>query len=564
MYPRILVPIDGSAGDRQKYRAKMNHATDSRSAADPSLILALRRHLQDQLGAPVPLLETHISWVLLAGPVAYKLKKPVRLSFVDFGTLAARKHFCEEEVRLNQRLAASLYLGVASVCGPREAPTIGPGEAIDYVVCMQRFPDGALLQELLAARRLESAQLDGLAQRMAEFHGNAPSAAPLSDFGSSEQVTRAALDVVAGLREACAPLRIDAIQAWVEEHARALRTAWLARQRTGAVRECHGDLHLANVVLFNGELLPFDCIEFDPALRWIDVLSDMSFLTMDLKAHGRDDLAFRVLDVYLQHSGDYAGLTVLRFYEVYRALVRARVAGLRACAAAGGSQPGDPDYLACAQRLMRCSGGAPRLLIMHGLSGSGKSTLAGRLSEAAGAIRIRSDVERKRLFGLSALQRSAGGPVDIYTPEATRRTFGRLADCARAALQAGYAVIVDAAFLRRAERQRFRALAAQLQVPFAILHCRTGPARLRQRVAERSAGPGDASEATLDVLRRQFAFQEPLDADERAIAWEVATDDLVDVASLCARWLAPPAFLIGDKAATRGCARLCPTNRRDA
>lgn len=515
----------------------MDHATDSCAAADPSLMLALRQHLEGKLGAPIPMLETHISWVLLAGPVAYKLKKPVRLSFVDFSTLAARKHFCEEEVRLNQRLAASLYLGAASVCGPREAPSIGPGEAIDYVVCMQRFPEGTLLQELLAARRLESARLDGLAQRMAEFHGNAPVAAPLSDFGSPEQVTRAALDVVAGLREVCAPPRIDAIGAWVEEHARALRTAWLTRQRTGAVRECHGDLHLANVVLINGELLPFDCIEFDPALRWIDVLSDISFLTMDLKAHGREDLAFRVLDVYLQHSGDYAGLTVLRFYEVYRALVRARVAGLRACAA-GASQPGDPDYLACAQQLMRCSGGGPRLLITHGLSGSGKSTLAGRLSEAAGAVRIRSDVERKRIFGLSALQSSAGGPVDIYTPEATRRTFGRLADCARATLQAGYAVIVDAAFLRRAERQRFRALAAQLQVPFAILHCSAGPARLRERVAERSAGAGDASEATLEVLRRQFALQEPLDADERAIAWEVATDERVDVASLCARWLA--------------------------
>ena len=515
----------------------MDTGAESRVAADPSLILALRRHLQDKLGESVPLVETHISWVLLAGPVAYKLKKPVRLSFVDFSTLAARKHFCEEEVRLNQRLAPSLYLGVASVCGSRAAPRIGPGEAIDYAVCMRRFPDGTLLQQLLEGRRLELAQLDGLAQRLAEFHGDAPVAAPLSEFGSPEQVARAALDVVAGLRDDGAPPRIEAIRAWVEEHARALRMAWLMRQRAGAVRECHGDLHLANVVLSDGALLPFDCIEFDPALRWIDVLSDLSFLTMDLKAHDRSDLAFRLLDVYLQHTGDYGGLPVLRFYESYRALVRARVAGLRARAATAPLASHDPDYLACAEQLMRSSS-EPRLLIMHGLSGSGKSTVAARLLETAGAVRVRSDVERKRIFGLDALERSADGPIDIYTPEATRRTFGRLADCARTALQAGYPVIVDAAFLRRAERQNFRALAAQLRVPFAILHCRAEEARLRQRVAARSAGVRDASEATLDVLQRQFAFHEPLDANERMVALELATDESVDVASLCARWLA--------------------------
>jgi hypothetical protein len=187
---------------------------------------------------------------------------------------------------------------------------------------------------------------------------------------------------------------------------------------------------------------------------------------------------------------------------------------------------------------MRGSPNAARLMITHGLSGSGKSTLAGQLLERAGAIRLRSDVERKRLFGLTALQRSADQDLDVYTPEATRRTFERLASCARDSLRAGYPVIVDAAFLRRSERQAFRALAAGLHVPFTILDCRADETLLRQRVAARASAGADASEADLSVLERQLQWHEPLDVDEKARAIEVATDDAVDIASVCDRWLA--------------------------
>ncbi len=516
----------------------MDSEAQFRIAVDPTLVRALRQRLEAESGGPVALVETHISWVLLSRDSAYKLKKPVRLPFVDFSSLAARKHCCEEEVRLNRRFAPALYLGVAPVCGTREAPRIGDGEPIDFTVHMRRFPEGALLRELLMAGRLEVAQLDGLARRLADFHGTAQVAPPLSEFGGPEQVERAVAEVVDQLRGECGAARVEALQTWVEEQAQALRMAWLARQRSGAVRECHGDLHLANAVLVGGELVAFDCIEFDPALRWIDVMSDIAFLTMDLKAHDRSEFAYRFLDVYLQHTGDYAGLPVLRFYEVYRALVRALASCLRVRAGCTVPQPDDPDYLACAGHVMKAPAKGPRLLITHGLSGSGKSTVAGQLLAAAGAIRIRSDVERKRLFGLTALQRSADQPLNIYTPEATRRTFDRLAECARTALQAGYPVIVDAAFLRRAERQAFRALAARLQVPFAILACRAGEAQLRRRVVARGARGGDASEANLDVLERQLAFHEPLDASERAVALEVATDEAVDLASLRARWTA--------------------------
>jgi len=516
---------------------------------DTTLIGALRAQLQRETGQPVALVETHISWVLLTPTQALKLKKPVRLPFLDFGTVESRRHFCEEELRLNRRFAPSLYIDVAPVCGTRESPRIGGGGTpVDHVVRMRRFDESALLRNLVAANALEPRLLDGFAQRLAGLHGEAPRAAPVSGFGAPDAVVHAANDVLASLRgqlregegEGGRAASLAGIGAWIEEQGQALRMAWIARQQAGAVRECHGDLHLANVVLVDGALTPFDCIEFDPVLRWIDVMSDVAFLTMDLKAHGHGELAFRFLDGWLQHSGDYTGLQVLRFYEVYRALVRAMASGM-APGEPGGKKQG-PDYLACARRLLaqpeegaQGAQGA-RLMIAHGLSGSGKSSIALQLLCAAGAVRVRSDVERKRLFGLAPLERSAAAGLDIYGAEATRRTFERLRACARDALLAGYPVIVDAAFLRSAERHSFEALATELRVPFSILDCSAAPATLRRRVAERDAAGTDASEAGLAVLERQLATHEPLDADERRAAIEVSTEGAVDIAQLRARW----------------------------
>ncbi len=514
----------------------MNGPTTAPTGANRTLIDALRERLAAETGQPVALVETHISWVLLTGRLAYKLKKPVHLPFVDFSSLALRKHYCEEELRLNRRLAPSLYLRVAPVGGTAEAPRLdGPGEPIDYAVCMRRFPPGALLSERLAAGDLRPAHLDGLARRLAAFHADAPIAPEAPGHDAEQRAVEPVLDVLRQLRQHGEAPRIDALGSWVGAQRRALRAAWSARQRDGRVRECHGDLHLANAVLLDDEATAFDCIEFDPALRHIDVLGDVAFLTMDLQAHGRADLAFRFLDTYLQGSGDYAGVPLLRFYEVYRALVRALVGCLRG--AGPGGRPAGPDYLACAERLAFDAARGPRLLITHGVSGSGKSTLAQQLLAAAGAIRVRSDVERKRLFGMTALARSSD-PAQTYGPEATRRTFERLARCARTALQAGYPMIVDAAFLRRAERDTFHGLAQALHVPFTILHCTADAARLRERVAARDASGGDASEADLAVLERQFDHAEPLSGAERTFAIEVATDRPVDVPALSGRWLA--------------------------
>jgi len=506
-------------------------------AATRTLIDALRLHLQSQSGQPVQLVETHISWVLLTDTLAYKLKRPVHLAFVDFSTLAQRKHFCEEELRLNRRLAPSLYLRVVPICGSAQAPRIdGGGEPIDYAVCMRRFAPDALLSERLVAGSPLAEHLESFARRLAAFHQEAPIAPIVPGRDDTERVTGPVFEVLRQLRPHVDAARIRALESWIGAQADALGDVWPARQRSGRVRECHGDLHLANVVLLDSEVTAFDCLEFAPTLRQTDVISDVAFLTMDLKANGRSDLAFRFLDAYLQCSGDYAGVRVLRFYEVYRALVRALVGCLRAAGDDDTRTPSGSDYIGCAENLMQHTDQAARLLITHGVSGSGKSTLAQELLAMAGAIRLRSDVERKRLFGLSALERSTDR-AQIYTPDATRRTFDRLAQCARTALLSGYPVVVDAAFLRRDERDAFRALAADLQLPFTILRCTAHDERLRERVEMRAASGSDPSEADVAVLARQLQHLEPLADDERAFVIEAATDDSVDARSLCQRWL---------------------------
>jgi len=513
----------------------MNPSPPSHPGADAVLIHALQAQLQASTGQPVHLIETHISWVLLAGEQAYKLKKPVRLPFVDFSTLALRRHFCEEEQRLNQRLAPQLYLGVQAISGTPEAPVLeGQGPAIDYAVHMRRFAPGALLSERLATGVLSADELQGLAQRVGRFHQQAAVAQPGQGRGQPQQIEQAALKVLAQLQGALGEGPVATLREWMQAQARVLAPVWQARLAQGWVREGHGDLHLNNCVLTDEGATGFDCIEFDPALRWIDVMNDLGFLTMDLHAHGRPDLAACVLDPYLQQTGDFGGLAVLRFYEVYRALVRALVATLSP------PQPGAPDYLACAQALRLGPPGGPRLLITLGLSGSGKSTVAAQLLQATGAVRLRSDVERKRLFGLQALQRSEALGLSLYTPEATRRTFDRLHDQAAAALRAGWPVVVDAAFLRRGERDRFQALARSMGLPFGVLHCHCAPALMRSRIEARQARADDASEATPEVLQSQLRGPVGPEPDEQPWVLPVDTTEplgTADIAALARRWL---------------------------
>ena len=492
------------------------------------------------------LVETHISWVLLAQSLAYKLKKPLQLAFLDFTTLAARRRYCEEELRLNRRLAPALYLDVVDVCDSLPGPTFGGvGPVVDVAVRMCRFPDGALWSEMLAEGTLASCHIDALAQRLADFHRDAAVAPPDSMFGSAasrERVTQGLIDAIDARQDESEASEsvIDwpGLRAWLGQQQQALSPLWATRRRAGCVRECHGDLHLANVLQLAGEATAFDAIEFDAELRWIDVLDDIAFLAMDLLAYGRRDLAFRFINAYLEACGDSDGLPALRYGLVWRALVRARVT------AVGGKQGmhsaarcGERDYLALAWALS-CSADA-RLAITHGLPGSGKSVAAQGVVEAAGAIGARSDVERKRLFGLSARQSSSGHvPGGIYDPAATLRSYSRLREIAMVALGAGWPVVVDAAFLLRSERAAFAALAASLRVPFTVFDCQAELPLLRQRILQRQADGLDASEADVAVLESLTAVEEPLCAAERAVAIVVDAAHAVPPATLAQRWLA--------------------------
>ncbi len=474
------------------------------------LVAALQRRLQAQL------LETHISWILLTPEHAWKIKKPVRLGFLDFGSLAARRRHCEEERRLNDRLAPGLVLGVVPITGHVDDPVPGgSGTVLEVALQMRRFPDGALLSERLAAGTLAPAQVDRLAWRLARFHEAAPVADAATPYGTPQRIGADLRQVIERLAAARAShgLPFDAAPwlAWAACRTAELHGIWTARRRTGHVREGHGDLHLANLVFLDGEPTAFDAIEFDPALRWIDTLSDIAFPVMDLHARGRPDLAFRLLDAYLGETGDHAGLPVLRVYAAYRALVRALVQALHP------GEPG-PDYLQAAAGWRDADSAADaRLLLTHGLPASGKSVLALELVQRCGAVRLRSDLERKRLHGLAPLAHSGSAPgAGLYDEAATQRTYARLLALSREALQAGWRVVVDAAFGQAAQRAAFARLAAELQVPLAIAACEAAEPLLLQRLAERTRRGGDPSEATAAVLALARRRLEPLLPGEAA------------------------------------------------
>ncbi|MGC1175738.1 AAA family ATPase [Polaromonas sp.] len=473
----------------------------------PDAALSSARALVNTLAGALhaELIETHISWVLLAADTAYKIKKPVHLPFVDYSTLQARRHFCEEEVRLNQRLAPTLYLGVTRITGTPAAPEPdGAGPVLEYAVRMRRFPPGALFSERIATGVLDNRDVDQLAALLADFHENAPRAAAADGFSSADQRRRIALAALEGTRPLASDAALSALQTWLATEAAALMPLWTSRQADGHVRECHGDLHLANVVRLDEHVAAFDCIEFDPALRWIDMLDDAAFVVMDLAAHQRQDLCFRFLNAWLDRTGDHAALPALRFSVVYRALVRAQVEHLRSAASEAAHR-----YLATA--LVWAQPGKAWLSIMHGLPGSGKTHVSQRLLEQEGAIRLRSDVERKRLYGLGMLEDSRAKGLDLYSADTTARTYGQLFAVARTALQAGYPVILDAAFPRRIERDQAHTLAQDLGVPFSIVHCEAPLTVLRERLLARR---GDASEANVAVLDRLRDAGEPLSVQE--------------------------------------------------
>jgi hypothetical protein len=472
----------------------------------------------------IRLVETHCAWVILTGQYVYKIKKPVNFGFLDYSTLEKRHFYCEEEVRLNRRFAPDIYLNVVTITGTPACPQPGgDGEVLDYAVRMRQFPDNGLLSQLAARHALDATHIDQLVHTVSDFHSNASRATAADSFGDPARIHHWAREnyqhIQPLLTAADNPETVEQLRQWCEDEYAGLTGLLQARRVSGAIRECHGDLHLGNITLIDGRVTPFDCIEFNPELRWIDVFSEIAFLLMDLDDVGQAQYANRFLNGYLQATGDYAGLGVLRYYLVYRAMVRAKVAVLRRQQTEKGSGDYHHATAELRQYLDLALGYITRdrtvMVITYGLSGSGKSTVARDLCEHSGMIQLRSDVERKRLAGLSATDTSRSGTgTGLYTADRTTNTYQHLGTLAKTVLAAGYSVVVDATFLKREHRDHFRALAAATGTPFQILECVADNSELERRIQSRNAGRSDASEATLEVLHAQQYSNEPLADDE--------------------------------------------------
>ena len=487
------------------------------------------------------LLETHISWVVLTGPFAYKIKKPVTFSFVDYSTLEKRKTFCEREVELNRRFAPELYLGVVSIFQGEDGLQVGEelnesceadrplspvamatNKPIAYAVKMRQFAQDALVAAKLEQAELTANDVEQFGARIAQFHKLLEQAPPHLKSAQAARIFADTLDnfslFYSAFEDDPRLQTIKDLEHWTREQFVRLKPDFTKRLEKGYVRRCHGDLHLKNVVQLDGQLVPFDGIEFNEDFQWVDVLSEIAFPTMDFVARGRPDLGWRFLNAYLEATGDYEGLRVFQFYFVYRAMVRAKVTWLnpknRPVPAqrndTSSSSDNDPftgpwdKYLSAATTM--AFQWTPSLSIMHGFSGSGKSTVALKVIEESGGIRIRSDVERHRLIHQSEIQ-------EKYSSENIARVYARLLELAKCVLKSGLPVVIDATFLKRHQREDFESLCEEWRIPYRILDCQAPFEELCQRIQNRMADP---SEATLGVLKRQMETHDPLTPEELA------------------------------------------------
>jgi hypothetical protein len=486
------------------------------SLSDALIAALLRPAAYPHPADPVTHLETHISHVFLAGDYAYKLKKPVDFGFLDFTTLDKRRSACEGEVRLNRRLAPAYYLGVVSLCREPAGYRLRPGgcpagaQEVEVAVQMRRLPQEGLLDRLARNGLLELGDMLDIAQQLADFHARAGRGPDIERYGSLASIRAPAIQNFDQTQPYAGrvidPLRHRKLRAATEAFLARNADRFAERVRAHRIVDGHGDLHLRNMCRVNGRVVIFDCIEFNPALRAGDVMSDIAFLTMDLDhrelpAHGN-----RFLNEYLEQSGDYAGLPLLDFYQAYRACVRAKVACLEIAQDAGMADEARA-YFALAERYF--SSRPAGVLITCGVSGSGKSTLARQAARELNGVMVRSDAVRKHLAGIPLLQR---GSAELYTPAMTERTYAGLLAHARDIVAGGRWAIVDAVHGRKTERGASAVLARELGVPFGILYCEAPRDELMRRL-DRRAGR-DVSDADAAVLENQLGSFEAPDINE--------------------------------------------------
>ncbi|MDQ6997729.1 MAG: AAA family ATPase [Mariprofundus sp.] len=456
----------------------------------------------------IEMVQTHISWVFLTGDFVYKLKKPLNLDFLDFSTLAKRKFYCEQELILNRRLSADIYLDVVALTQKGEGIELdGLGEVLDYAVKMHQFDQSGLLDQRLKDNQFDPAWMDVLARDTAAFHAEQQSRA---QFGNPQMLAdhiQTNFDIAAQhIGDALDAKTMFELKDFAREALENQKERLMQRQSDGFIRPCHGDLHLKNITLINHMPCIFDCIEFSDDFRIIDTMNDVAFLVMDCDAHGHPDLGFRFLSRYLEHSGDYAGLSLLNLYLFYRATVRGKVSTLLARELTDETErqlqcEEARRYFDLAARYSRSS--PARLFAVGGLSGSGKSHLALQGCGVERAIIIRSDATRKRIA-------SDYPDLDLYSFEMHGHTYQRMFADARTALEAGFSVILDATFLDSESRQQVNELAQTCGMQMHFFWLDVEKYVLEQRVKQRQSAANDISDADLRVLALQLsAYRRP-------------------------------------------------------
>ncbi len=483
-------------------------------------------------------IETHISIVFLTGQYAYKLKKPVDFGFLDFSSLANRKKYCGLEVELNRRTAPELYIGVFQIESDTSdanhkikiTPQSEEGNPVDYLVKMRQFDPNHVLGRMLNQQdHIELQMLEKLALQIARFHLAANPVEMQSRLGEPKTQLQPMLDnfptLFSAFRDSDSVEQLRQLEDWTETTFQQVTPLLIKRKSEGFVRACHGDLHLDNIALICQEPLLFDGIEFNEEFRWIDVISDLAFLLIDLDFRDQSAAAQQVLSLYLSKTFDYNALLLLDFYRIYRTLVRAKITALR-------GEQFDADSLQKKQVMQIAKdyinqatayldkNHAPKCILLQGVSGSGKSFFANQLLEELelNAIIISSDRTRKTLYGIEATHRvSAEEEQRLYSPEMNRKTYEAMLLHAKSCLQAGFSVIVDATFLKRTHREHFYRLTNEFNLSCYLFSFSISAEFAESAISLRQQQTENPSDANAEVMRNQLDYFEAPQSDENAL-----------------------------------------------